>query len=114
VRIGPIPAGTFKERLIEYDPASMSFADEAVDGMPGFIERAANTWSVHPLDDERCLVRAGPTVVLRGPAKLLGFLLKRKLQSDGARVLDELRYRVEHGQPHLRKVRAAAIPVRRS
>ncbi len=90
----------------------MSFAYEAVDGMPGFIERAANHWSVHPLDDERCLVRTHATVTLRGPAKLLGFLLKHKLQSDGARVLDELRYRVEHGEPHPRKVRAMRTPAR--
>lgn len=108
LRIGPIPAGTIKERLIEYDPASMSFAYEAVDGMPGFIKRAANAWSVHPLDDERCLVRAGATVALRGPAALLGFLLKRKLQSDGARVLDELRHRIEHGRPHPRKMKSMA------
>jgi hypothetical protein len=107
-RFGPVPAGTIKERLIEYDPASMSFAYEAVDGMPGFFARLTNHWSVHPLDDKRCLVRTNATVDLRGPAALLGFVLKRKLQTDGARVLDELRHRVEHGQPHPRKVSAMA------
>jgi len=107
-RFGPVPAGIIKERLIEYDPRAMSFAYEAVAGMPGFIERAANHWSVHPLDDGRCLVRTRATLKLCGPAALFGCLLKWKLQTDSARVLDELRYRIEHGQPHPRKVRAMA------
>jgi hypothetical protein len=107
-RFGPVPAGTIKERLIAYDPGAMSFTYEAIDGMPSFFERAVNHWSVHPLDDERCLVRTHATVTLRGPIVLLGFLLKRRLQSDGARVLDELRHRVEHGHRHPRKVKAMA------
>ncbi|MCC6179883.1 MAG: SRPBCC family protein [Chloroflexi bacterium] len=113
-RFGPVPAGTIKEQLIEYDPASMSFAYEAVDGMPGFFERATSHWSVHPLGGERCLVRTHATVTLRGPATLLSFLLRRNLQTVGARVLDELRHQVEHGQPHPRKVSAMVkmAPVR--
>jgi hypothetical protein len=105
-RFGPVPAGTIQERLIVYDPDAMSLTCEAIDGMPSFFERAINRWSMHPLDDERCLVRTHATVTLRGPIVLLGFLLKCRLQSDGARVLDELRHRVEHGRPHPRKVEA--------
>jgi hypothetical protein len=86
----------------------MSFAYEAADGMPGFFRRATSYWSVHPLDGERCLIRTHATVILRGPATLLSFLLKRNLQAAGARVLDELRHQVEHGRPHPRKVRAVA------
>jgi hypothetical protein len=63
---------------------------------------------VHPLDGERCTVRTQATLTLRGPVALFGFMLKHKLLADGSRVLDELRYRVEHGQPHPRKVAAIA------
>jgi hypothetical protein len=113
-RFGPVLAGTIKERLTEYEPGAMSFAHEAVDGMPSFVERATNRWSVHPLEDERCLVRTRATLGLRGPAALFGFMLKWKLQADGARVLEELRYRIEHGQPHPRKVSAMANGASRS
>ena len=90
-RFGPVPAGAIKEQLLDFDPDSMSFAYEAIDGMPGFMADAVNRWSVLPLDDQRCLVRTHATLTLRGPAALLGFILKRKLQTDGARVLAELR-----------------------
>jgi len=103
---GPVPAGTIKERLLDFDPDAMSFAYEAIGGMPGFMADAVNRWSVHPLDGQRCLARTHATLTLRGPAALLGFMLNRKLRADGSRVLDELRYRVEHGRPHPRKVRA--------
>ncbi len=105
-RFGPVPAGTITERLLDFDPHAMSFAYEAIGGMPGSIADAVNHWSVHPLDGQRCLARTHATLTVRGPAAMLAFILKRKLQTDGARVLDELRHWVEHGRPHPRKVRA--------
>lgn len=105
-RFGPVAPSIIKERLLEFDNASMSFAYEAAAGMPKFIEHAVNRWSVHALDDGRCVVKTRATVELRGPMALLGFLLQRSLKANGARVLDELRHRVEQGTPHPRKVAA--------
>lgn len=105
-RFGPVAPGLIKERLLAFDPETMSFTYEAIEGMPQFIERAVNRWSVRALDDRRCVVRSHALVELRGLMALLGFLLRRNFRANGARVLDELRYRVEHGCPHPRKVAA--------
>ena len=105
-RFGPVAPGIIKERLLTFDAATMSFAYQSIEGMPRFIKSAVNRWSVHSLDDGRCVVRSHATVELRGLMALLGFLLQRSFKANGARVLDELRHRVEHGSPHPRKVAA--------
>jgi hypothetical protein len=69
--------------------------------------RAINRWTVHLQTGGSCLVRTHATLELRGPLRLLHFLLKRRLQADGARVLEELRYQIEYGRPHPRKLTAA-------
>jgi Polyketide cyclase / dehydrase and lipid transport len=106
-RFGPFKAGTIKERLVKYDPAAMSLAYESSEGRPSFVQKASNRWSVHPETEATCVVRTHATLELRGPLRLLQFVLKRRLQADGARVLQELRYQVEHGRPHPRKIAAA-------
>jgi hypothetical protein len=103
---GPIAPGEVKERLVAFDAAAMSLAYEAAAGMPRFIASAVNRWSVQPLGEARCLVRSHATVELRGPMALLGFALTRRMEAEGARVLEELRHMVEHGRPHTRKVAA--------
>ena len=104
-RFGPVARSVIKERLLEFDATSMSLTYEAA-GMPRFIKHAVNRWSVHTLDDGRCVVKTHATVELRGPMALLGPLLHRSFKANGARVLEELRHRVENGTPHPRKVAA--------
>jgi hypothetical protein len=105
---GPFEAGTIKERLIAFDSERMAFEYEALEGMPSFVAQAVNRWSVHPLDDARSVVRIHATLTLRGPIVLLSWLLRWQMQRGGVRVLEELRYYVEHGRPHPRKLAAVA------
>ncbi len=95
------------ERLVQFDPVEMALAYESAAGMPSFVRYAINRWSVQPQTESRCMVRTHATLELSGPMRLLTPLLKRKLEGDGARVLEELRYRVERGCPHPRKLAAA-------
>ena len=85
----------------------MSPAYESAVGMPRFVKRAINRWTVHSQTEGSCSVRTQATLELRGPVRLLHFLLKRRLQADGARVLEELRHQVEYGCAHPRKLAAA-------
>lgn len=105
---GPVKPGTIQERLTSFDRDRMSFEYEALEGMPSFITRAVNRWSVHPLDGERSLVRIHATLTLKGPAVLLSCLLRWQMQAGGARVAEELKYFVEHGKPHRRKLAASS------
>jgi len=103
-RFGPVAPGTIHERLTAFDPATMSFEYESIQGMPAFIQRAVNRWSVHARGDGLSTVRSHATLELRGPIRLLGFLLAWRMRAGGRRVLDELKHQIEHGRPHPRKL----------
>jgi hypothetical protein len=107
---GPVKPGVIRERLVTFDARAMSFTYEAVSGMPAFVASAVNRWSVHHRGDTACVVSTHATIELRGAARLLGWLMRSRLQRDGALVLEELRHMVEQGQAHPRKV-AAARPI---
>lgn len=106
--VGPVKAGVVKERLTKFDREQMSYEYEAIEGMPGFVAAATNRWTVVRVDDGRSVVRIQATLTLRGPAKLLGWLMKWQFRSVGVRVAEELKYFVENGKPHPRKL--AALP----
>jgi hypothetical protein len=105
---GPVKAGTIIERLTVFNREGMFFEYEALDGMPRFVARAVNRWSAHAIADGRCLVRIHATLTLRGPVALFGCLVKSQMQSGGKRVAEELKYYVEQGKVHPRKLASAA------
>jgi hypothetical protein len=103
---GPFKPGTVKEQLTAFDPESRTLAYVAIDGLPKFAEQAVNHFSVQALGDERCVVRSYATLELRGPMRIFGWRVRRRLEKVGSQVLDELRYYVEHGRPHTRKLQS--------
>lgn len=105
-RIGPIAAGVIGERLLVFDPMAMTLTYEAVAGLPAFIGRALNRWSVLPDGDRQCRVRTHATLELRGAMRLVGFAIRRHMRRVGVRALEELRYYIEEGCPHPRKAAA--------
>lgn len=105
-RFGPVPAGTIEERLIDFHPAGLSFGYEALSGMPRFVGRAVNRWSVTPLGANRCMITSKAILELQGPMRLMGPALKRGMLHNAAQVLAELKHRLEYGQPHPRKRQA--------
>lgn len=76
-------------------------------GMPGFIERATNTWSLEPLSSTTTRLTMTAETTMPWWATLL-FGLPMSLF--GARLLganlEELKHYIETGQPHPRKLRA--------
>lgn len=101
---GPVNAGVVKERLTRFDRKAMAFEYEALEGMPSFVGHAVNRWSVARVDDRRSQLRIHATLTLRGPMALLGCVIKWQLESGGAKVAEELKYFVENGKPHPRKL----------
>jgi hypothetical protein len=104
---GPVKPGVIRERLVAFDAQAMSFAYEAVSGMPAFIANAVNRWLVHHRSDTACVVSTHATIELRGAARLIGWLLRFQMERGGAQVLEELRHMVEHGRAHPRKIATA-------
>jgi hypothetical protein len=103
---GPFKPGTVREQLTAFDPQSRTLAYVAIDGLPPFAGRAVNHFSVQALSDTRCAVRSYATLELRGPMRIFGWLVRRRLERVGSQVLAELAYFVEHGRPHARKLQS--------
>jgi hypothetical protein len=97
-----------REQFISYDEEAMRFAYEATAGLPWIVRHAENHWQVVPLDQSRCQVVARAVVDLRiFPGLLLAPLLRMQMNRLGQRTFEELKYYVEHGRPHPRKVESA-------
>jgi len=111
---GPVPAGEIQQRLVAFTPSAMSLTYEAIAGMPSFIGRATNTWSVVADGSGACRIRTQAHLELRGLARLFSFLLKWQFAAGGARVLSELKHRLEHDRPHARKLAAMAAHARKN
>jgi hypothetical protein len=80
---GPFKAGTIKERLVKFrsrgDVAGLRELRRDAELRP---ERD-QPWPVHPETEATCLVRIHATLELRGPLRLLQFLLEGRLQAHG-------------------------------
>jgi hypothetical protein len=101
---GPVAPGVIRERLVTFDPEARSLSYEAAHGLPGFVMRAVNRWSVHPGPGRSCTVRIHATLTLRPVTRPLGPVLRWRMRADTRRVLADLRHRVETGRPHPAKV----------
>jgi hypothetical protein len=109
---GPVGPGVIAERLTVFDPDGRRLEYEAARGVPSFIARAVNRWSVHPGPGQGCVVGVHATLALRPWARALGPLLRWRMRGESRQVLKELAYRVETGRPHPRK--AASLAARSS
>lgn len=95
-----------QERIVAYDEAGRTLTYEPVRGMPGFVASARSTWRVVAIDDRRSRVSFAATVTTSGiTGQLLGLAIRVQMGRAGARVLNDLRHYVEHGQPSPRKQR---------
>ena len=103
---GPVKSGVVKERLTRFDREAMALEYEALEGMPSFVGHATNRWRVARLHEHRTRLHIHATLTLRGPMALLGCVVKWQLESGGAKVAEELKYFVENGSPHPRKLRS--------
>jgi len=96
------------EQFTSYDEEAMRFAYEATTGLPWIVRHAENHWQVRPLDQSRCEVEAQAVVVLRAvPGLILAPLLRIQMNRLGRQTFEELKYYVEQGKPHPRKVGSA-------
>lgn len=100
---GPFPASQITETLTRFDRQTMSFAYDATEGLPAFVRKAENRWTIEPVGPHQCRVRIHATVTLAWWARPFGFLLPSLMRRDLDRFLEELRHQVEHGVPHPRK-----------
>ena len=101
--------GDAYEAFTYYDEEGMRFGYQAIGELPRFFEGGENNWQVTALQPDKSLVQFHAEVDVQFVAALVMLpffpIIKRVL---GTRTLKELKYYVEHGQPHPRKAKAIA------
>lgn len=96
-----------EESLMYYYEQSMRFAYEATNGRPMFLKHAENHWEIRSLEPNISLVATrAETEISVFPGLFLAPLFKLQMGRIGAQSLEELKYYVEHDQPHPRKLKA--------
>jgi hypothetical protein len=96
-----------REQFTYYDEQAMRFGYQATDGRPWFIKHAENHWVVRSLGPNTSVVEAQAELeVSLLPGVFLAPLLKRLMRRTGVQFSEELKYFVEHDQPHPRKLKA--------
>jgi hypothetical protein len=107
---GPMGDMVVRERLLAFDGAARSLTYDAVEGMPRFVRRATNTWTVEADGTRACVVRTRATVRLVWWMRLLAPLMAARLRREATAVLEELAHMLETGLRHPRKVMASVPP----
>ena len=95
-----------EESLMSYDEHSMHFAYQATNGRPWFLKHAENHWEVRSLGPGTSQVETrAETDISVFPGFFLVPLFKFQMGRIGTQTLEELKYYVEHNQPHPRKLK---------
>ena len=101
---GPFPSLRITETLTEFDRGAMKYAYAAGGDMPAMFPSSVNRWSVEPLGPNRCRVKSHASIQLEWWALPLAPVLRWSILSEVKRFGEDLRYRLEHGKPHPRKL----------
>lgn len=96
--------GPVRERLLEFDQKTQCLEYEAVTAPPWF-RRATNRWCVDDLGPGQSRVRIHAKITLKPVYGHLMMLLSAPRMRRLSTVLADLKYYVETGDPHPRKVR---------
>ncbi len=93
------------ETLIAYDEANRTLTYQA-SGMPAFVTLARNTWTVTPVDANRCRVSLRARFDTHGLIGLLGrWAILAQTRRTSRHLADDLRHYAETGTPSPRKQR---------
>ncbi len=96
--------GDVTEQFTYYDEQNMRFGYKAIGDLPLFFKNAENNWRVQALEPNKAVVAFRAKLemaVFPGVFLLLFKPIIRRVW--GTRTLEELKYFVEHDQPHPRK-----------
>jgi len=99
--------GDVQESFTYYDEPTMRFAYQATEGRPWFLKHAENHWVVRSLGPHTSEVEARAEIDMSlFPGLFLVPLMKLQMSRTAVHTFEELKYFVERGQVHPRKLKA--------
>ncbi|NQV53159.1 MAG: SRPBCC family protein [Flavobacteriales bacterium] len=103
VRSTETTGGPTKQELTAFSPEKHSIAYKAISGTPFFFKAVRAEWSLSKNQNITDLV-LDFEVKFKGIGGILSPIVKKKLGKVGDELLEELKFYVENGKPHPRKV----------
>jgi uncharacterized membrane protein len=98
--------GQVQEAFIYYDEQGKRFGYQAIEGLPSYVKQAVNNWSVRPQGAHQSVVDVHAELRLSiVPGIFLAPLMKAQLRRLSRQTMEELKYYIEYGQPHPRKLK---------
>lgn len=92
------------EKLIKYNESDMSLAYEVVDGMPGFVTRAMNDWTVVPINENSSKLIMKAEFGSKGlMGSLMNGMMEKKMNRTLETVLNDAKTYAETGKTSLAK-----------
>jgi hypothetical protein len=95
------------QELDKFDPANYSLSYHISKGVPGIAKSATGEWSLHKIEDNQTRMNVHFMLITKG---LKGFILSpvvsKKIGLASAEVVEELKFYMENGKPHPRKLAA--------
>ena len=90
---------SIKEKLTNYDQEKMSLTYEVNDGMPGFITKAENQWTVVPISHGRSKLVMKAVFRSKGlMGTLMNAMMKKKMDETLVTVLNDAKVYAETGE----------------
>lgn len=99
--------GTIKEKILEFDPQRHVLAYEVVEGFPFFVKRGVNQWRLIAEGSSTRLTINAEIETSGIVGLLMAPMMKMQMSSIMKKTREDLKYYVENGKPHPRKVKAA-------
>jgi hypothetical protein len=97
-------AGPTQQELTAFEPDIFRIAYKAIVGLPPFAKSITAEWSLNSKDDNSTALSLDFEVKFKGLGILVYPIAKIKLGKVGNELLDDLKFYVENGKPHPRKL----------
>ena len=93
------------EKLTKYDPENMVLAYEVLEGMPGFVTKAQNEWTLVPINETQTTFKMKAILQTKGlMGAMMGGMMEKKMSQTLETVLNDGKVYAETGKPSAAKL----------
>jgi uncharacterized membrane protein len=96
--------GITKQEITSFEPEKHSLSYKSISGTPAIIKEVRAHWSLVKNDSNSTKLVMDFTADMKGLGFILAPIVKMKLSKIGDQLLEELKYYLENGKQHPRKI----------
>jgi hypothetical protein len=99
--------GNIKEKILQFSNDNHSLTYQIVEGMPGMVKYATNSWKLTSLGQDRSKLEMQMNVEVSGfMGWMMQPMMKMQMGNMGTGITEDFKYYVENGKPSPKKIKA--------